>query len=596
MIHAYKYLLVLGFRDKLYWNDGSLRFSYVGEKCRDGANYTLDVMLHCDYSGQKKDFLGAFHESESCSAHIFMQTPAACLPAVDNLLKQNCVVKSPSGDVFNFNSLRNYNHKVDGKDGKSFVIGICNPVLYGHQVACDTGASVCMIDSNAKEPKDKYKSVGVMTQDLKYEDNFISLTMTSSEKCSGDKTYSSRIMFECDQLATVSYPTYHSTIDCLHSFSWPTQLACPQKKSCQVSDVDTGVSFDFSSLANVQYEAVNTNNTEEKILFSVCSPAKEPCLQNSGSCVVKTRNNQSTLAGLVNSELKLNGKNPYLLYEGGASCKVTGSKLSTRIDFICADNATDEGAVAIEDGCAITIHFKTMLACEFIKNCVTKTSDDQEIDLRPLIDFEGNYIATVNKETLPKEVAPVQYLLNVCRPLNSKYSLNCHGSAGACRTEIETDGKHEREMSLGHPDYSLATRKVGETYKVTMKYFDGATCPTDKSENVTTKINFFCDEKVGLGNPILQSVDHCEYSFDFPTNILCNELNVEIQNESCSLVNPHTSVMMDLKLFGNNGVYRVGDKDVNLCGVGAEAKFYTIVYKQSLVRIEFSEGSGKGEF
>lgn len=554
----------------------------------------MDVMLHCDYSGTKKDFLGAFHESGKCDAQIFMQTPLACLPATENLEKTNCLVKSPKGDVFNFQSLRNYNHKIDGKNGKSFVIGVCNPVLYGHEAACEAGASVCMVDSNAKDLKDKYKSLGFMTQDFKYEDNYIGLTMTSKEKCGVNETYVSEIMFECDELAKVSYPTHQVTIGCSHVFSWPTQLACADKKVCQVSNVDTGVSFDFSTLAKVQYEAVNANNTDEKILFSVCSPAEEPCMKNSGSCVVKKTNNQSTQAGIVNSDLKLNGKNPYLLYENGAICKKIGSKFSTRIDFICADSPSDEGAVAIEDGCDITIHFKTMLACDFIKNCMTKSNNDEEIDLRPLIDFDGNYVANVNKTNLPKESAPVQYLLNVCRPLNSKYSLNCRGSSGACRTELETDGKHEKEMSLGHPDYSLTTKKVRDTNEVTMKYFDGAKCPTDPSENATTKIRFYCDETVGLGNPILQSIENCEYSFDFPTNILCNELNVEIQNGTCSLVNPHTSVSMDLKLFGTDGVYKVGDKEVNICG-GSGEKLYTIVYKQSMVRIEFVQGTGKGE-
>lgn len=552
----------------------------------------MNVMLHCDYSGNKNDFLGAFHESRQCEATVILRTPLACLPTPQNLIKPKCIVKSSDGKVFDFNSLKDTNHKTVGPNRTTFIIGICNPVLYGHEAACEAGTSVCLYDSHAKNASRQYKSLGSMTEDFQIQKETISLKMKSNEVCEGDRKFSSKIIFICDRLATVSFPTYHSMIDCTYIFSWPTILACPDRKPCQASNAETGVSFDFSSLAGIKYEAINLNNTEEKIIFSVCSNVGEPCLEQTGSCVVKTKNQQSTKAGIANDNLKLESKNPYLLYEDGAVCLRPGNKFTTRIDFICADNAFDEQPVAVEDGCAITIQFKTLLACGNIKNCIAKTSDDEEIDLSPLIDYDGNYVATVNETTLPKEKNPIQYLLNVCRPLNSKYSLNCRGAAGACRTVIEENGKHESEMSLGHPDFSMATMKVGDNNEVIMKYFDGGTCLTDHSENSTTRIRFFCDEKAGIGNPMLQSIEQCQYFFDFPTNILCNEQSVEFKNGSCSLVNEKLSVSIDLKLFGIN--HKVGNKKIDICS-GTESKFYAIVYKESMVRIEFVQESGKGE-
>lgn len=586
MIHHIS--LILGYKDKLLWNDGSIRFSYEGEKCNDKENYTMNVLLHCDYSGNVHDYIGAFHNSESCEATIIMRKKEACLPVPVNLQNNKCIVNG----TFDFTSLKNYNHKVAGRNGTTFIIGICNPVLYGHEVACDSGSSVCWYDPKENDSQKRYKSVGTMTEDFKTEKDLISLTLTSEEPCTDTKKYSSRIMFECDYLANTSYPTYHATIECVHIFSWPTVLACPVKNSCKVSNPATGAIYDFSSLAGVQYKAENKNNTEESILFSICSAAKEPCIGTTGSCVVK--GSQSTGAGISNDNLKPDRKNPYLLYENGAACKSFDKKMSTRIDFVCADNSHDEGAIAVEDGCEIAIQYKTLLACDYIKNCIATGSDDQKLDLGPLIDYEGNYVATVNRTKLPNEGSPVQYLLNVCRPLNSKYSLNCRGSAGACRTVLEKDGKHEKEMNLGHPDYSLSTRKVGDNDEVFMKYFHGDVCLEDKDENTTTLIRFYCDEKVGLGNPILQSIRHCEYAFDFPTNVLCKEKNVNVKSDSCSIVNDDTSVSIDLKLFGQNGVYKVNDKEINICDV-AESKFYTIVYKQSMVRIEFSVPHLKGE-
>lgn len=592
---------VLGYEEKLFWNDGSLRFSYVGEKCNDKTNYTMNVMLHCDYSGSKTDFMGAFHESKQCEATIILRTPLACLPTPQNLIKPNCVVKGESGDVFNFNSLKDTNHKAEGPNKSTFIIGICNPVLYGHEAACEAGSSVCLHDPNAKNGTSQYRNLGVMTEDFEfhhkteeYEGDLISLTLKSNEICENKTNFITKIIFTCDRLATASFPTFHTMVDCTYIFSWPTALACRDATPCQVSDVETGVSYDFSSLSGIKYEAVNLNNTEEKIIFSVCSPADEPCMKQTGSCVVKNKNQQSTQAGLANNNLKLDKKSPYLLYEDGAVCRKPGNKFSTRIDFICADDEKDEGPVAIEDGCAITIHFKTLLACGNIKNCITKTVDDEEINLTPLIDFDGNYVATINEKALSNETSPVQYLLNVCRPLNSKYSLNCRGAAGACRTVVARNGKHENELSLGHPDYSMAAMKVGDNTEVIMKYFNGGACLTDPSDFSSTRVRFFCDEKAGLGNPILQSIDQCQYSFDFPTNILCKEQNAELKNGSCSLVNEKLSVSVDLKLFGTLN-YKVGDKTLNICSSGSETKFYTIVYKESMVRIEFAQETGKGE-
>lgn len=593
-------LSLLGFTEKLFWNDGGLRFTFSGEKCNDQKNYTTNVMLQCDYNTNNKDHLGAFHVPGSCEITIVVKTSQACLPIPENVKNVNCFVKSPSGTIFNFNSLKNSNHIVDlNRNGTKFIIGICNPVLYGHEAACEAGTSVCRFDSKAANYSSQYKNMGMQTQDFKFDKDHVNLTLTSNEPCGNGSKYSSSIHFECDPEADYSFPQYIGTTECINIFSWPTSVVCESaKKSCKVENVESKASFDFSSLMGTQYEAVNKNNSENKIKFSICSDAGEPCMKNTGSCVVSGK--QSTQAGKVNADLKLAAdlKSPYLLYEDGAICKTQGHKYTTRIDFICADNTTDEGAVAIEDGCDIIIHFKTLLACDFIKNCVEKDKRGEEIDLRPLIDFNGNYVATVDEKKFPNEAGNIQYLLNVCRPLNSKYSLNCRGTSGACRTVVEKDGKHEQELSLGHPDYSILPRLVGDTNEVIMKYFEGGTCPSDAAENAVTEIRFFCDEKAGLGNPILKAIDSCQYEFDFPTNILCNEQSVDLdssnKSSTCNLVNDKLRVSVGLNLFGSDGVFKVGNKEVDICH-GDEKKIYTVVYKQSLVRIEFPKANGKGE-
>jgi insulin-like growth factor 2 receptor len=580
---------------KLFWNDGSFRFSYTGQKCNSTHNYTLTVLLMCDYDTNSHNNLGVFHHGDSCDIVSVMHTSSACLPKSETYKNTKCFLKNGAGQILNFESLRNTNHRIERPDGKEFIISICDPVLYNHESACEAGSSVCLFDSKA-EGTERYKNIGTMNQDFQLNGKLVELKLKSKEKCSRTGlNYESIIIFECDKLAENGYPSFsHFNEDiCQYVFQWPTAAACVEKSSCHATNPDTGLSYDFSQLSGVQFEASISNKTDKKIVFSICSEAKDPCMKNTGSCLVKTKNNQSTQAGIVNNELKIDGKNPYLLYESGAICEKIGQNYKTRIDFICADNLHDEGATVIEDGCNIVIQYRTLLACGYLKNCIAKKLNGEEIDLSPLIDFDGNYEAKVNSKTLPKEASDeIKYVLNICRPLNSFYSLNCRGTSGACRTVLDKKtGKHEKEMTLGHPEYIMTATKDD---KVIMKYLDGASCEEEKDENVTTKITFYCDEKAGLGNPILQSIEFCEYSFDFATNLLCKDQLVSMVNDSsCNLVNNKNSVSIDLKLFGDNGTFIVDGDKINICG--GDNKFYTIVYSHSLVRIEFAMNHGNGE-
>lgn len=573
---------------ELSWNDGRLAMKYTGERCNNSTNYTLQLILQCDYSGDVHNNVGVFSHEESCDKLILMHVKEACLPKPESFVNTKCFLNTKSGKTINFHKLRNENFETAmTHDRVKFIIGVCDPVLYGHESACEAGTTVCQVDTKATGA-DRYKNIGSMTRDFYEEAGDVILTLSSQEICKSNtsKKLETHIIFTCDPLEKTGSPVYAGMTDCVHIFIWSTSQACAieeKSTSCSAMNPQTGESYDFTSLAGTQFEAVNKNNSEEKILFSICSEAKQPCIQGAGSCILKTRNNSTTQAGVSNSNLKMEGNNVYLKYESGSICQKQGQYYSTKIYFICADDAQDEGAVAIEDGCDIVIHYKTLLACTKQKFCRAQRMDGRQFDLSPLIDYDGNYVATVNKDNLPKEASEqIQYVLNVCRPLNSIYSLNCRGSSGACRTILDKNGKHENEMSLGHSDFILqATRDD----KVIMKYFDGALCPTDSSENITTKITFFCDEKAGYGQPLLQSISQCEYRFDFATGILCDEQLLSI-SDNCSLVNSKTSVSLDMKLLGDDGVYNVNGNKIDICGTN-ENKFHTIVYSQSLVRIEF---------
>ena len=145
----------------------------------------------------------------------------------------------------------------------------------------------------------------------------------------------------------------------------------------------------------------------------------------------------------------------------------------------------------------------------------------------------------------------------------------------------------------GHFDYSMSTeRREDNTTAVIMKYFKGSKCPSDSTEEIVTKVTFFCDETVGFGNPILQSIEYCEYAFDFPTNILCNErrINVKRDKNSCELTNEKLNVSVDLKAISTFEDEQRTTK-INICDDAA--KVFTINYRQSLISIQYDKA---GEF
>lgn len=201
----------------------------------------------------------------------------------------------------------------------------------------------------------------------------------------------------------------------------------------------------MTPLSSIHYTVNNTDSTKV-YHFSVCSSVNDPCLEGVGSCVVDSKTGQSTQIGKNNTDLKVDSSGQiYLQYNDGSRCD-GNKKRTTRIQFICINGDQKEDRVLIEDTeCETLIHFNTKYACPKNDYCKTRAPDGiGEINLEVLIKNHDNYVANINKTNFPNEKSNVRYILNVCRPLVSKYSLNCQGAA--CKTELQPNGKHEFEI------------------------------------------------------------------------------------------------------------------------------------------------------
>lgn len=143
--------------------------------------------------------------------------------------------------------------------------------------------------------------------------------------------------------------------------------------------------------------------------------------------------------GQSNSQLRSDRSgSPYLLYTDGAFCDGQ-NKWTTRIEFVCANNATKDNGTAngnansnisnalgpkiIENkNCQLLIHFQTPLACHEQIACKVKVyvehsedgTGEEVVDLTPLISATDNYEAEINNASITEQQVPKSTKVRLC--------------------------------------------------------------------------------------------------------------------------------------------------------------------------------------
>lgn len=167
--------------------------------------------------------------SSQCAYTVHYKTELACLPAPNKLAK--CYGKN-----FNLVPLVNDNHQVRIPGSKDFFyIGLCHPTLYGHNILCPPGSSICLVKGDTSlNVRDRYLNVGSMTSEPQFiSSNKNVLKLTSDTVCKGDTHYSSFVNFHCDRTVSVGEPVFMTEDNCVYYFNWRTKYACGEKTPCQ---------------------------------------------------------------------------------------------------------------------------------------------------------------------------------------------------------------------------------------------------------------------------------------------------------------------------------------------------------------------------
>eukprot|EP00099_Drosophila_melanogaster_P028964 NP_733167.2 lysosomal enzyme receptor protein, isoform B [Drosophila melanogaster] len=614
---------ILGRQHELFYNNGNMFLKYKsGAKCDNGTadkpNYQLHVMFSCDYTLDAQPMHVTPYANEVCSFYISYRTPLACLSIPEGLQSNSCRVgDTKSNGTFDLMPLSDSNYHTSNRQGAFFVINVCKPVLYGENSMCPAGSSVCLFDSKATNPKERFINFGNVQTHPVVEKGQLLLRHESPTPCAKNSSanYTSVIYFSCDKFIRNAHPEFAGlgADSCTYQFNFATPLACNDLKPC-TAFTSTNELLDLSSLSSKPARTLLKDGKNYTI--AVCAHAGAPCQENGGACY--EQNSTTISLGNSNSQLRFNQTGSlYLLYEDGAECSTaTGMRRwSTKIEFVCANNATkDNGASTaggsdslkiIEDSnCQLLIQYQTPLACREPIRCKATTyvdhtndglgsSGDELIDLTPLISATDNYEARVELPASMEHLVPktTKFFLNVCRPLVPKYQLGCAGGSAACMAKVTAAGAPEEERSMGFPLVSLTQRN--RTF-AELAYLKGDPCPTDNTSELSTHILFNCNMRAGRGQPVLRSVEDCAYRFEWETNVFCPPHECTFSADTCDLVHDELGRRFNFKSapFTKDGKieidYNATKMSVNICGAHRKAM---TDYSQALVNIFFTHES-----
>ncbi|XP_062124359.1 cation-independent mannose-6-phosphate receptor isoform X1 [Drosophila sulfurigaster albostrigata] len=600
---------VLGRQHELKYHNGKMYFNYLsGAKCPNGtagnANYQLHVILSCDYTMDVNQFHITSYSDDACSFYINYETSLACLPVPDALQSNSCSVRyNDVGGTFDLMSLSDANYRTIDRDGGLFIINICKPVLYGENTMCPSGSSICLYDRKATDLKKRFINFGNVNSQPEFKDNLLFLRHNSSTPCAGNSSanYSSIVNFHCDNTIMNEHPEFMGTDHdgCTYHFNIFTPLACKQLKPCAVIASDNEL-LDLSALS--KHPPHQLTKDGKTYTVAVCASAGTPCLSDGGACYAQ--NEQTYNLGNFNTHLRFNQSgSPYLLYEEGAVCDASGRRWTTKIEFVCAnnatkDNGTNDAVQIIEDSnCQLLIQYQTPLACLQQIRCKAKFYEEL-VDLTPLVNANDNYEARI--ELPPKEAQRLakntKFFLNVCRPLVPKYQLGCAGGSGACMAKISAANAPEEEQSLGFPLVKLSA--LNDT-AAELLYLRGDPCPNDKAMNLSTTIHFNCNMTAGRGQPALTEIDDCHYHFDWGTSVICPPHECTFNSDTCEIVQEEAHQRFNFKnaSFTKDGKIEIAYKQqkvqLNVCGMYRKTM---TDYSQDLVNLFFTHdlpGCGK---
>uniref|UniRef100_A0A8D0GH90 Insulin like growth factor 2 receptor n=1 Tax=Sphenodon punctatus TaxID=8508 RepID=A0A8D0GH90_SPHPU len=489
--------------------EGYITVTYRGNiSLKSGSSDTFTVTLICNdsYPGEPK-FVHEYVNTVLNTHSTFFEfhTAVACAPA-----QVDCQVTDSEGNEYDLSDLSKENEPwiaVDtSKDAKTrtFYLNVCKPLPY--IPGCPGGAiGSCVKNSN------KSQNLGVIQMSPQATtDGSLSILYLNGETCKGNRHYSTRILFQCE--------------------------------NCQVKDPRNGHVYDLKPLSK---KDMLVSTDEYDYYFRVCEGITTNCKgsanKNVSSCQVKKDGSLSKIAGLYTTKLTYENGLIKINYTSGEKCHKIYER-STAIFFYCDHSDLKVMFLKETPDCTYLFEWHTPYACPPFKSieCSYKDSDGNSYDLSPLARNKENW------EAISMFGSPQRYYINVCKSLVPHF---CPLDAAAC---LE-DGSNY--VNLGE----VTEGPRWENGISVLKYVNGEFCP-DNIHRRTTIIRLKCDENTLESRPqLITAIQECEYTFLWFTAAAC-PVRSNVQRD-CKVTNPLTGHLFDLNPLKRQAGYTVHDKN-----------------------------------
>ncbi|XP_065487218.1 cation-independent mannose-6-phosphate receptor [Caloenas nicobarica] len=474
-----------------------------------------------------------------------------------------CVVTDPNTmDQYDLSSLAKSEKRGENwyamdnsraSERKKYYINVCRPLLA--VPGCDRRASVCQMeyrhDHVSYSEVTSISNLGVASKELVVErPGHIFLTYANGSVCidaDGKKTtYTTTIHFICSRGTLSSSPRFIAIQECVATFLWETEAACPIKEtkddsqSCSVRDPNTGFLFNLQPLASEK--GYMASGIGKKFLLNICGPMPM-CGNVNGKIAAGCEAENLTSVRMVELDktLYLSGEGFLTLTYRGPLHVQSGTSDTFTVTFICNDSYPGELKFVREEiNSALNIHdtffeFHTALACAPAPvDCQVTDAAGNEYDLSDL-SKEGEPWVAIDTS---KEAKKRTFFLNVCKPL--PYVPGCPGGAiGSCVKYTD------ESKNLGVIQINPQAATDGS---LSIIYLNGDTCK-DK-QRYSTRIIFQCDQT--MGSPVFEQEDDCEFVFVWRTLAACPVHKAE--GEDCKVKDPRYGHVYNLKPLSNKDI------------------------------------------
>ncbi|XP_029327247.1 cation-independent mannose-6-phosphate receptor [Mus caroli] len=541
---------------KLTYYDGMIQLSYRNGTAYNNEKHTPRATLITFLCDRDAGVGFPEYQEEDNSTYNFRwytsyacpEEPLECMVTDPSMMEQydlSSLVKSEGGSGGNWYAMENSREHVTRR---KYYLNVCRPL--NPVPGCDRYASACQMKYENHEGSlaetVSISNLGVAKiGPVVEESGSLLLEYVNGSACTTSDgqltTYSTRIHLVCGRGFMNSHPIFTFNWECVVSFLWNTEAACPIQT---ITETDQVCVLSYCPCFNICGAMPACGTVAGKPAYG--------CEAETQIEDIKDLRPQRPVG--MERSLQLSAEGFLTLTYKGSSPSDRGTAFIIR--FICNDDIYPGTPKFLHQDIDSTrgirntyFEFETALACSpSLVDCQVTDPAGNEYDLSALSMVRKPWTAVDTSAYGKKR----HFYLSVCNPL--PYIPGCHGIAlGSCMVS------EDNSFNLGVVQISPQATGNGS---LSILYVNGDRCG---DQRFSTRIVFECAQT--SGSPMFQFVNNCEYVFVWRTVEACPVVREE--GDNCQVKDPRHGNLYDLKpLALNDTIITVGEYTyyLRVCG------------------------------